>query len=124
MWQSIFVMEHTELQKAHFFLGSIYKKAWQDKTFLKNLVSNPIETLNNFTKRKGKLPNGKVLVVEDQTNPNHIFLNIPAKPANYRSEKLDEEQLNNITGAFFSSSNSRRHLFLSLKTELRNLFDN
>jgi hypothetical protein len=112
-------MEDSEQLKADLFLINIYKKAWKDQFFLKCLVKNPIETLDKFTGKKGKLPKGKVLVVEDQTNPNHIYLNIPAKPVNYKDQVLDEHQLDHVTGA---SSNSLNHAFISLKAEIKNLF--
>lgn len=98
-------MKHLEEQKATLFLLSIYKKAWKDKLFLHSLVKEPIKTLNDFTGEKGVLPIGKKLVVEDQTNPNQIFLNIPAKPVNYYSSELKEEELDKITGAFKSYTN-------------------
>jgi hypothetical protein len=114
-------MKHSEQHIADFFLTSIYKKAWKDKSFLKKLVKNPMETLDDFTGKKGKLPNGKSIVVEDQTNPNHVYLNIPPKPANYIDIELNEAQLDHVTGA---SGNSLNNAFLNLKTELKNLFGN
>ncbi len=112
-------MEDSEQLKADLFLINIYKKAWKDKFFLKNLVKNPIETLNKFTGKNGKLPTGKVLVVEDQTNPNHIYLNIPAKPVNYSDKQLDEQQLDRVTGASGSSSSQS---ILSLRNQIKTLF--
>ncbi len=115
-------MKHSEQQKMNFFLTSIYKKAWKDKTFLKNLVKDPIETLDNFTGRKGRLPIGKVLVIEDQTNPDHIYLNIPPKPANYNDRELSEKQLDHVAGAADSfSPNSWNRIFFSLRMEIGNL---
>jgi hypothetical protein len=117
-------MNYSEEQKAKFFLNSIYKKAWEDQQFLKELVENPMAALNKFTKRTGKLPVGKKLVVEDQTNSNHIYLNIPANPANRSNRELNESQLDQVTGGSEDgSSNSWSHAFYNLRAEIKNLFD-
>lgn len=116
-------MEQKEKQKADFFLKSIYKKAWKDKKFLKNLVKNPIKTLNHFTGKEGMVPSDKVLIVEDQTNPNHIYLNIPVKPTHYE-EELSDQQLDKVTGALGRVTTTFwNELFQSVKTELKNLFE-
>ena len=98
-------MEQTEEQKANSFLTSIYQRAWNDNLFLKELVKDPIAALNKFTGLRGKLPAGRVLIVEDQTNPNHIYLNIPTKPKPRDNQELNESQLDQISGAtnMFSS---------------------
>ncbi len=124
MAEGIFIMKYTEQQKAQFFLTSIYKKAWEDKTFLKNLIHNPIRTLNNFTGKKGKLPFGKVLIVEDQTNPNHIYLNLPAKPSNYSDIELNETQLDEVSGAAFSPIQINwNDLMNSIEKEIQSWFE-
>ncbi|KAB8155126.1 TOMM propeptide domain-containing protein [Kordia sp. TARA_039_SRF] len=97
-------MALTEQQKAQYFLTSIYKKAWEDSVFKKNLIKKPLETLNKFTGKEGNVPEGKILVVEDQTNPNHIYLNIPAKPNNYGNTELSDNQLEDISGASGSTT--------------------
>ena len=84
-------------QKAQEFLYKVYKKTWEDTKFKDNLISNPIETLNEFTGKKADLPKDKTIVVVDQTNPNHIYINIPAKP-NVKDVELNENQLEMITG--------------------------
>ncbi|MEM6718293.1 MAG: TOMM propeptide domain-containing protein [Bacteroidota bacterium] len=115
-------MEFTEQQKADFFLKSIYKKAWKDKTFLRKLVKNPIQTLNSFTGKKGALPTGKVLIVEDQTNPNHIYLNLPAKPVNTTDVELSDEHLDHVSGAGITTRISWNYIYNSVKKEIKNLF--
>lgn len=84
-------------QKGHEFLHSIYTKAWHNETFKQALVDNPIETLNTFTGKNANIPAGRKLLVEDQTNPNHIYLNIPIKP-NFSDTELTEEQLEIVAG--------------------------
>ena len=90
-------MKLTEQQKAHQFLMRIYSKAWQDTSFKKKLIDSPIETLNKFTDKIANLSKDKIVVVEDQTNPNHIYINIPARP-NFGDIELNEEQLEVATG--------------------------
>lgn len=117
-------MEHARQHKADFFLKSIYKKAWTDKSFLRKLVKNPIQTLNSFTGKKGALPNGKVLIVEDQTNPDHIYLNIPVKPMNSDNTELNEDQLDTVTGAGNHLKSTSWHLLYSgVKKEIRSFFE-
>ncbi|MFV0247937.1 MAG: NHLP leader peptide family RiPP precursor [Tenacibaculum sp.] len=75
----------------------IYSKAWQDSSFKKKLIDSPIETLNKFTGKTANLPKGKVVIVEDQTNPNHIYINIPTKPS-LDNVELSEKQLEAVAG--------------------------
>jgi len=86
-------------QKAQEFLASIYTKVWKDTAFKQELIANPIATLNTFTGKTANLPTNKTVLVEDQTNPNHIYLNIPAKP-NLEDMELSEEQLEAVAGGF------------------------
>jgi hypothetical protein len=86
-------MEATEKQqKANEFLASIYAKAWEDEDFKRDLVNNPITALNKFTGRVANFPEDKKLEVSDQTNPDHIYLNIPVKP-DVENIELTESQL-------------------------------
>ncbi|WP_298511847.1 NHLP leader peptide family RiPP precursor [uncultured Kordia sp.] len=97
-------MESTEQQeKANEFLASIYKKAWEDEGFKRNLISNPIETLNKFTGKKANISIDKNVMVEDQTNPNHVYINIPAKPAGMEDVELTEDQLETVSGGNFEN---------------------
>lgn len=84
-------------EKAQEFLYKIYKKAWEDTRFKENLIRNPVDTLNKFTGKKADLPKDKTVLVVDQTNPNHIYINIPAKP-NLEDIELSEEQLEMVSG--------------------------
>ena len=90
-------MKLTEQQKAHQFLMRIYSKAWQDSSFKKKLIDSPIETLNKFTGKTANLQKHKVVIVEDQTNPDYIYINIPARP-NIEDIELNEEHLEAASG--------------------------
>jgi len=96
-------MELTEQQKkAQLFLVSIYKKAWKDEKFKEDLINHPIKTLNKFTGKKANIAANKNVIVEDQTNPNHVYLNIPPKPKMEATE-LTEDQLDVISGGDFGN---------------------
>jgi hypothetical protein len=96
-------MDLTEQQqKANEFLASIYKKAWEDEDFKRDLVNNPIETLNKFTGKKANISIDKNVIIEDQTNPNHVYLNIPAKPS-LEDVELTEDQLEMVSGGDFDN---------------------
>ncbi len=91
-------MELTEKQKkAQEFLQTIITEAWRNETFKQELINSPVETLNVFTGKTANFPKDKKLVIVDQTNPNYIYLNIPAKP-NLDDMELNEEQLEAIAG--------------------------
>lgn len=91
-------MEPTkQQQKSEELLQTIITKAWEDETFKQELIANPKETIVQVTGDSVKFPEGKTLVVEDQTDENTVFLNIPAEP-NLEDMELNEEQLEAIAG--------------------------
>ena len=51
-------MEFTQEQKTY---AEIVQKAWEDADFKKELVSNPVETIEKLTGKKLNLPEGKKL---------------------------------------------------------------
>ncbi len=88
-----------ELTNDQRILESIVKKAWQDPVFKNNLISSPLETLENFLGQPIDLPEGKNISVVDQSNASTIFINIPADPnVIVEDMELSEEQLDIISG--------------------------
>ncbi|GAA4043596.1 hypothetical protein GCM10022409_32000 [Hymenobacter glaciei] len=75
--------------------SDLVQKAYENTLFKERLISNPAETIEDFT--GNKLQKNVNIVVEDQTNSNHIYLNIPAKPKMDELE-LTDEQLEMIAG--------------------------
>jgi hypothetical protein len=63
---------------------------------LKELMTNPAEAIEKLTGKKINLPEGKTLVVRDQTDDTNIYINIPAKPK--MDMELDENQLEMVAG--------------------------
>lgn len=86
-------MEFTENQKMY---AEIVQKAWEDADFKARLVATPVATIEEFTGGKLNLPEGKTLVVRDQTTEDTVYINIPAKQE--VDVELNEEQLEAVAG--------------------------
>lgn len=86
-------MEFTQEQKMY---AEIIQKAWEDAAFKNELVNNPIEAIEKLTGKKLNLPEGKKLIVRDQSDESSIYINIPAK-INEDAE-LNENQLEMVAG--------------------------
>ena len=89
-------MTHTaEKSKGQELLHTLITKAWEDPNFKENLIANPKEEIENITEKA--LPRDKKLFVIDQTDPDHIYINIPAKPI-IEDKELTDNQLESIAG--------------------------
>jgi hypothetical protein len=88
-------MEFTQEQKMY---AEIVQKAWEDAEFKKELVVNPIATIEKFIGKKLNLPEGKTLMVRDQTDESAIYINIPAVVKHSEDSQLSEEQLEAVAG--------------------------
>ncbi len=86
-----------EDKKVHELLKRIISKAWEDESFRNELVVNPIPTIENYTGAKVVLPEGKELIVLDQTDKKKVFVNIPSEP-DFDNMELTENQLEIIAG--------------------------
>ncbi|WP_299674869.1 NHLP leader peptide family RiPP precursor [uncultured Dokdonia sp.] len=86
-----------EISNKENILQSIITKAWEDKAFKTQLLTNPKEAIEDFTGQAINLPEGKQLIVTDQTNESVIYINIPTEP-NMESLELSEEQLEAVAG--------------------------
>ncbi|MEO1012682.1 MAG: NHLP leader peptide family RiPP precursor [Bacteroidota bacterium] len=87
-------METTEAQK---ILAGIIQEAWKDARFKKALMEKPKATIEAFTGRTLQIPDGKTLVVCDQTDRQMLYLNIPPQTS-LDDMELNEEQLEIIAG--------------------------
>lgn len=88
-------MEFTQEQKMY---AEIVQKAWEDAEFKKELVSNPVAAIEKLTGKKLNLPEGKKLIVRDQTDESVIHINIPSPTKNSADAELNEEQLEAVSG--------------------------
>lgn len=75
----------------------IISKAWEDINFRKELIADPVKAIEKLTGVKVVLPEGKSLIVNDQTDKSKIYVNIPAEPE-IESMELTEEQLEAVAG--------------------------
>ena len=87
-------METSKQQQTY---QSIIQEAWENESFKKGLLTDPITTIENFTGEKLNLPEGKTLVVRDQTDDATVYINIPAAN-NLDNVELSEEQLEAVAG--------------------------
>jgi hypothetical protein len=87
-------MEFTKEQKLY---QDLVQKAWEDAEFKKELMTNPVEAIEKFTGVKLNLPEGKTVVVRDQSDASAVYINIPAKP-DLNELELTEEQLEAVAG--------------------------
>jgi hypothetical protein len=85
-------LTQNQIEKANKFHIDLIEKSWNDSVFKENLINSPLET-----SKEVKLGNSKEFVVEDQTDSDTIFLNIPPKP-NLDEIELSDEQLEHVSG--------------------------
>jgi hypothetical protein len=97
-------MINKEEQKQEIY-AQIVQKAWKDPEFKKNLIANPVETIEKEIGGKIEIPNGKTLVVLDeaetinnQPESNKSYLVIPER--NHENIELTEEELEAVAGGF------------------------
>ncbi len=88
-------MEFTQEQQVY---ADIVQKAWDDAEFRKELVANPVATIEKFTGKKMNLPKGKTLVVRDQSDESKVYINIPKESSQTVDAELSEEQLEAVSG--------------------------
>jgi|GEM_PF-1476667 len=85
-----------EIEKSKKFLEIITIKASKNEIFKEELINNPKDTIEKIPGVKLKNSTAKI-VVEDQTNHNILYLNIPRK-VNLDDYELNEEELESISG--------------------------
>lgn len=88
-------MELTQEQKMY---AEIVQKAWEDDAFKNELISNPLTAIEKLTSQKLNLPEGKTLVVRDQTDESVIYINIPPASQHTIDAELNETQLEAVSG--------------------------
>ena len=84
-------------QRKQEVIETVISKAWEDAGFRKELIADPIKTIEKLTGVKVVLPEGKNLIITDQTNKSNIYVNIPAEPE-VENMELTEEQLEVVAG--------------------------
>lgn len=87
-------MEFTQEQKLY---AQVVNEAWENAQFKSELIANPVAAIEKLTGQKLNLPEGKKLVVRDQTDEEAVYINLSAKP-NTEDVELNEEQLEAVAG--------------------------
>jgi hypothetical protein len=78
-------------------IQQVISKAWEDARFREELVADPVNVIERLTGSKIVLPEGKTLVIADQTDKSKIYVSIPSEPEMENME-LTEDQLESIAG--------------------------
>ncbi len=86
-------MEFTKEQKeTQEVLAKVLQEACTNKEFKKELIENPLISIEKFIGRKLELKDGFKMKVVDQSEKKTIYLNIPSVP-NLENTELSEAQL-------------------------------
>ena len=64
------------------FLQLLFTQCHQNEALKQALLKNPIKTLEKLTGKPNNRPKEYAVIVEDQSNPDCIYFNIPAKTNN------------------------------------------
>lgn len=87
-------MKVTKEQK---LMEQVILEAQKNETFKKELIANPLVAMEKLTGEKPNVPDGKTIVIQDQTTEDIIYINIP-KDINVDDFELNEEQLEAVAG--------------------------
>jgi predicted house-cleaning NTP pyrophosphatase (Maf/HAM1 superfamily) len=77
--------------------SQVVQKAWDDAEFKKQLMANPVATMEKLTGEKVNLPEGQKLTVVDQSDESTVYFNIP-KRVEIDNLQITEEQLEQVAG--------------------------
>lgn len=75
-------------------LKTIINKCYEDESFKRELVANPIAAIEKLSGKPLDLK-GKRVVAVDQTDPSTIYINVPANPENM---ELSDVELEAVAG--------------------------
>ena len=111
-----------EQKKSQELLQTIITKAWEDEAFKEALVANPIDAIEKATGERINLPEGKTLIIKDQTDDSTVYINIPAQP-NMDDLELSEEQLEAVAGGADDNNGFTWEVFVAYMEGKFNLFE-
>ena len=86
-----------EKQKQKEFISKLISKCWEDAEFKAKLIANPVETMESFLGKKINDKAGKTIHVNDQTNTEIVYINIPSNP-NFDDMELSDAELEAVAG--------------------------
>ncbi|AXG69008.1 NHLP leader peptide domain protein [Kordia sp. SMS9] len=90
-------------EKGQELMQELITRAWESETFKLQLVNDPKAAIESVTGKSFELPEGKRVVVQDQSDDNVVYINIPAKP-NLDEMELTDEQLEKVAGGLVVSA--------------------
>ena len=92
-------MEFTQSQEnAKKNLQTLINRCWEDETFKQELIADPAKAIEKISGKPFD-SKGKKVVINDQTNPSEVHINIPVNPSNM---ELTEEELELVAGGDFA----------------------
>lgn len=77
--------------------AQLVSKCWEDSDFKDRLVSDPVNVIQEFTGEALSIPEGKTLVINDQTDTSNVYVNIPPQEILDNME-LTDKQLEAVAG--------------------------
>ena len=86
-----------EITKEQQIFQQVINEAWENEAFKTELMAAPVAAIEKLTGEKLHLPEGKTLVVRDQTDEATVYINIPAEEK-LDDVELDEAQLEAVSG--------------------------
>ncbi len=95
-----------ELTKEQRVLQQVINEAWGNEAFKQELMKDPGKAIEQLTGEKLVVPEGKTMVVRDQTAENTIYINIPAEEG-VEDVELNEEQLQAVSGGVYGDGCTR-----------------
>lgn len=87
-------MKNTQREE---LFSTVIEKAWEDAAFKQELIADPVAAIEKLTGVKMNIPEGKKIVVRDQSSTSTIYINIPSNNTSEDIE-LNEEQLELVAG--------------------------
>jgi hypothetical protein len=93
-----------KLNKVSDLFNDLIFRSQKDFDFRQEFIKNPIEFIEDYTKGKFTFNNSASVIVEDQTDENIIYLNIPRKISYDDLDleiELSDEQLDLVNGGEF-----------------------
>jgi len=98
------IMEFTQkLEKGQDSINGMIERAWQDENFKNKFINSPQETIEEFTGKNFNLKENMTISVEDQTDSDVVYLNIPRK-VELEDLELTDEELETVAGGDFGIS--------------------
>ena len=80
------------------FFVQVIEKAWTDSDFKSALIENPQAAIQEAFAGKVKVFDNVNIIVEDQSEENTVYINIPPAKDSYNDVELSEEQLEAVAG--------------------------